>query len=225
MAAKTYRSSNTAVNGFGELIEADATAATVLAGWIVGTSGAGLTASMLWGTEQANALFTSNSTTPKPGTPASGNGYRSTTPISGTFDNANWVFNIAVRSVTAAYTGTGRVRIRVFRSVNADGSAATELTGATQVGTTVGPGSTTVDATSIVTWAPGAAFTFNNEYLFVTVAWETVTASGGTTQDADLRTGQSAAGTRFVTANFTATKIRRQQRMRSEVAIMRSSLR
>lgn len=187
------------------LATTDQGAATLATGWTVGKNATGLSSEMAAGLEQASGTFSSNATTPKPAgfTPGTnGNALVYGVALNGIFDNGNWTFTFAWRSVSTAHTGTLRVRIRVFRGPNADGTGATEITGATQVGTTSGAGSTTVDVISTVTWAPGAALTFNNEYLFIAVAMEVVTASGSNTADALLRTGTSTTGSRILTPNL-----------------------
>jgi hypothetical protein len=207
MAAKTFRLANAAVNGFGRLLESDQTAATTATGWTVGKTAAANDSDMIWGTERAANTFSTEAGTPKPPVLAATNALRSDTQITGEFANANWSIVIAFRSVTVAYSGTIRARARVFRSVNADGSGATEITGSTQVGTTTGAGSTSADTTSTITWAPGAAFTLNGEYLFIVLACEIVTASGSNTADALLRTGTTTTGVRIVTSNMATLDI------------------
>lgn len=202
MAAKTFRLANAAVNGFGRLLEADQTAATTATGWTVGKIATANDSTMVWGTENATGTFSTEAGTPKPPALAAGNALRSDTPLTGEFAAAAWSIVVAFRSVSTAYTGTIRARARVFRSVNADGSGATEITAATQVGSTSGAGSTTVDSTSTITWTPAAAFTLNNEYLFIVLACEIVTASGSNTADALLRTGTTTTGVRIVTSNM-----------------------
>lgn len=206
MAVKTYRLANSLVNNFGELIEADQTAATLATGWTVGKTATLFSSEMDIGVEQSTGTFSATSSLAKPSgllTGASANAFRTTTPLTGEFANTNWSIVTAFRSVSTAYTGTIRTRVRIYKSVNADGSGATELTGAILVGTTSGVGSTTVDSTSTVTFSPGSIIVLNNEYLFIVVACEIVTASGSNTADALIRTGQSAGGSRFVTSNFT----------------------
>ena len=202
MAAKTFRLANAAVNGFGRLLEADQTAATTATGWTVGKIATANDSTMVWGTENATGTFSTEAGTPKPPALAAGNALRSDTPITGEFAAAAWSIVVAFRSVSTAYTGTIRARARVFRSVNADGSGATEITAATQVGSTSGAGSTTVDSTSTITWTPAASFILNNEYLFIVLACEIVTASGSNTADALLRTGTTTTGVRIVTSNM-----------------------
>lgn len=204
MAAITFRLANVTVNGNLQLVDGtDQTAATLATGWTLGKSSAALTSEMVVGSESASGNFTSNSTTPKPGTVGT-NAFRSQNPYHGSIDTTAWSIVVAFRSVSTAYSGTIRARCRVFASANADGSGARELTGSTQVGSTTGAGSTSADTTSTVSWTPGAIIELNNEYIFITVACEIVTASGSNTADALLRTGTSTTGTRVVTGNFTA---------------------
>lgn len=214
MAALSFRLFNANAGGggvFTQLQEANATAATSGTGWTVAKSAANTSAEMATGTEQASTTFTANAGAPKPGTPvgASGNAFRTEITYNGTFDNANWSIQVAFRSVTVAYSGTIRARMRIFRGGNPDGSGATELTSATLAGTTSAAGSTSADTTSTVTWTPGGTVTVTSEYLFFTVACEIITASGSNTADALIRTGSATTptGTVVTTANFTSVAV------------------
>ena len=74
------------------------------------------------------------------------------------------------------------MRMRVF-SGRTPRSGATELTGATQIGTTVAAAlSTTADQTSVVTGVRHD-HRLNNEYLFFVLAWEITTAGGTNAAD------------------------------------------
>lgn len=206
MTQLNFRVQNALAGTFRAMDEADAAAATV-GGWKVGKSSAGTSSELTVGTESTG--FTSNTTTPKPTglvTGSSPNAWRSVNPYSGSFDTTAWSIKVAVRSVSNAFSGAGRARVRVFASANADGTGARELTAATQVGTTAGPGSTSADVISTVTWTPAAAINLSNEYIFIAVAWEIVTASGSNNADADIRTGSSGTttGSNILTGNFTA---------------------
>lgn len=201
MAAKTFFIVNAAVNGFGTLSETDPGASTTGTGWISGKTAAGVFSALLFGTERAAATFSATdylvTTHPNPG---SGDSWRSSTTINGSFANANWVFTFPVRAVTSASTQRGRVKCRVWKSVNADGSSATELTASTQTGTTITAISTSADNSSVVTWAPGGVVTLTNEYLFIQCEWEITTAGGTTGADIDFRAGTAAT---MVTSDFT----------------------
>lgn len=207
MAAKTYRITGALDGNFGGLAEADQTAASG-DGWKVAKTTSGNSAEYQAG-QAANISFTSQTTTPKPasfvtGSPA--NALKIPTALTGVFSSGSWVFTFAVRAGVAS-SQAGRMRMRVFKSANANGSGATELTGSTQVGTTSAALSTSADVTTVVTWSPGTTITLNNEYLFFVIAWEITTASGSNTANVLIRTGQSAAGSRLVTPSFAATDV------------------
>ena len=104
--------------------------------------------------------------------------WRSENTFTGAFANTNWTFAFRLRAVTRAGSQTGAVKIRVWRSTNANGTGATQLTSAVLTGTTTAVLSTTVSATSTVTWTPGATQTLNNEYLWVQCEWN-IGATGG----------------------------------------------
>ena len=204
MAVKTYRLAATVVNNFGELVESDQSLATQATGWQMAKLASPQSSEMDVSVE--NTVFSSNATTAKPSgliTGTTANALRTTTALKGTFAATSWTIAVVLRSVTAA-GGTVRVRMRVYKSANADGTGATELTGSTQVGTTTGALSTTADQTSTVTWSPGTTIFLNNEYLFFALALEVVTAGGSNSSDADLRIGSSTTGTRVVTPDYVA---------------------
>lgn len=205
MAQLNFRVQNALAGTFRAMDEVDAAAATV-GGWKMGKSSAGLSAELTVGTE--STTFSNQLSFPKPNgliTGASPNAWRSVNTYTGTFAAAAWSIKVAVRSVNNAFSGSCRARVRVFASVNADGSSARELTTATQFGPAVGPGSTSADVVSTITWTPGSTITLNNEYIFVAVAWEIITASGNNNADADIRTGSASVitGSNILTSDFT----------------------
>lgn len=208
MPAITLRLGAGADGNFAAMDENDQAAASRTDGWTVGKVATAFSAEYDQGTKQATGAFTSQGTTAKPAsflTGATANAFKSAVKYNGSFDTSNWVMTFAVRA-SVVNAQTGRMRARVFTSPNADGSGATERTGATQVGTTSAVPSTTADVTTVVTWTPGASFNLHNEFIFIVIAWETVVAGGSNTADILLRTGQSATGTRIVTGTFTAAK-------------------
>jgi hypothetical protein len=239
MAIKTFRVPATSVttswsDAGAILTESDVTAANRTDHWIVAKVAAGNSASFTDQQGVASTNFTSESTNPKPastdihgGNPATG--FVTPAALTGIFAATAWTFTFAVRAGTAS-SQAGRIRMRVFKSTSAvDGgvSGFTELTGAVQVGTTSSALSTTADVTSVVTWSPGS-LTLSSEYLFFIIAWEITTASGSNSGDVQIRTGQAAGGSRFVTPDFApgvAGAVKHQQQMRSEVAVMRGALR
>lgn len=206
MAAITLRLQSGADGNFAAANETDQTAATRTDGWTVGKVATAFSAEFDAGTKQATGAFTAQGTTAKPAsflTGTTANAIKSAATYRGDLAATAWTLTFAVRA-TVVSAQTGRIRCRVFASKNADGSSARELTAATQVGTTSAVLSTSADVTSVVTWTPAAAIFLNDEYIFIVIAWETVTAGGSNTADVQLRTGQSAGGTRIVTSNYVA---------------------
>lgn len=180
----------------------DQTAASRTDGWTVAKTAAGNASDFDAGTKQLATSFATASGKPSAiliGTTA--NAFKTPAVLNGGFVAGAWILSFAVRAVTLS-AQAGRARVRVYKGSAADGSNAVELTSGTQVGSTTGTLSTTVDVVSTVTWVPGA-ITLNNEYLFFVVAWEITTQSGSTSADVVLRTGQAAAGTGVVTSSFT----------------------
>lgn len=201
MAVRTFRVGVGADGNFGALAEADQTAASRADGWTVAKIAATNQSDFDQGTKQTSGTFAISAKPASFLTGTTANAFKTPVALSGTFANTAWTFTFAVRAVTAS-AQAGRIRMRVFRSVNADGSSATEITGSTQVGTTSAALSTSADATSVVTWSPGATVVLTNAYLFFVLAWEITTASGSNSGDVVIRTGQSAAGSRLVTPDF-----------------------
>ena len=111
----------------------------------------------------------------------------------GTFAAGAWTLNLVMRAATV--TLTGRLQMRVWASVNADGSAARELTSAVLVGQINIMSATGVNYASGLTWSPGA-ITLSNEYLFFQFEWQETTAG----------TSNSSANTYFQgTSSITST--------------------
>lgn len=200
-----YMTSSLAGTAHQEMAQAAPAAAlaTPAVGWITATNGASLFAHFDAQSEVARTLFTAGA---KPATTintgaGAGNGWRSTSPYTGTFQAGTWTLTMTVRSVTAAYTGRFRIRGRLYRATGADGTGASDIAGGADVvsATTTANLSTTVDTALTLSFTVGQT-TFASEYVFVTLAAETVTAGGGTTQDANLRVGSGLS--QLVTTTF-----------------------
>jgi hypothetical protein len=209
MATKNFRVTGTNVpidNNLGRLDESDQTAANRADGWTQGTKAAAQMSPFDAGTKQASTTFAST-TQPASfvnGSNATANAFKTMYPLNGTFDVGNWVFTFAVRAASSATGQCGRIRLRVFKSTSYNGSVSpTELTAATQIGTTTTALSTSADRTSVVTWAPGTTIVLNNEFLFFVVAWEVTTAATNANADVLIRSGQSAGGSFLTTPNYT----------------------
>jgi hypothetical protein len=192
VAVKTWYATNTLVSNHQELSEtspgADATSSPAV-GWVVGTTAPTVYAEFDGGTKQANSTF---SATARPdGTiNTAGDCLRTANTYRGTFTAGNWTIDFAVIGVTNSGAQDGRARFRLFRSANADGSSATEITAGVQTGSTLTNISTS-QVKSSVTFNPGA-FSLTNEYLFIQVGWEITGAGGMTTTDVVMRVGTTA---------------------------------
>jgi hypothetical protein len=206
MAALTWYVTNNLASVHQEMTEtvpgAEATASPQT-GWIVGT-GATLHSPFVAQTNQALATFVD--TNPPDGSinTSAGDCWRTTNTYSGSFVSASWNVHFACRGVTQAGTQDGRVRCRLFRGANADGSGATEITAAQQLCTLVTNLLSTTTQTSTGTFNPGA-FSVSDEYIFVQLAWERTGAGGMTTTDVAMRIGVTT-GSRVISADFTPQK-------------------
>lgn len=205
MAAKTLYLTTSEVDNWCSLSESAQTAATTASGWTVST-GATNHSELESGVERAASTFTGTTVPDGSLDSTLGDAFRAG-PFTGNFANANWTFQFAVRAVTNGGAQDGRIRFRLFKGPNADGSSATEITAAQQQASEVLNVATGADSNSTLTFNPGA-FSVENDYLFVQVAWERTGAGGMTNADVLLRTGSSGpAGTHIVTADFSATTV------------------
>lgn len=125
--------------------------------------------------------------------PTKGTGATSTTagdsfvagPFTGTFAATNWQLDYQMRADTAG--AKGQIRCRVWKSVNADGTSATELTSGALVGTNVTL-SASGDTNSGITWSPGA-LVFTNEYIFFQIEWQETVAGTSASDNVKFRVG------------------------------------
>lgn len=192
-AAITWYATNSKVSVHTGMSEtspgADATASPV-AGWIVST-GATNHSAFFAQVERADTTFAN--TTPPSGTIDTTNGdcLRSVNPYTTTFTAGNWNVHFTAIAVTNGGAQDGRMRCRLFKSANANGSGATEITAAHQQGGLVTNLATSAQQTSTATFNPGA-FSVNNEYIFVQLAWERTGAGGMTSADVNMRIGTTA---------------------------------
>jgi hypothetical protein len=207
VAALTFFMTSSLVSVHQEMSETDPGTeayASPVTGWIVST-GTTNRSHLAAQVEQAAATFVD--TAPPDGSidTTTGDCLRSTLAYTGDFADANWVLSLCVRANTNGGTQDGLGYCRLFRGANADGSSATEITAAAQASTAVDNLTTSATLTGTVTFNPGA-FSVAGEYLFLQLAWGRTGAGGMTSADVNFRVGNaSGAGTRCVTANFTAT--------------------
>jgi hypothetical protein len=204
MAAINLYLANATSDSWRRLSESTQTAATINDGWVVGTGSTNHSAYFV-GVERAASTFAD--TNPPDGSLDTTNfdAFRSENPYTGTFASGNWEFHFVVRSVTSTTGQDGRIRFRLFKA-DANGGNAVEITGSQQQGSLITDVDSGTDEDSTLTFNPGA-FSIDNQYLFVQVAWERTGAATMSTADVNWRTGSStSAGTRIVTADFTPTR-------------------
>ena len=170
---------------------ATATAAT---GWIVSTTAPTAYSYVNIATERSAGTFGGSSLIDAASGPgATAQCWRSPTAYTGTFAATDWTFAWFMRRDTAGGTADGRVRMRVWKSVNADGSSPTELTSSTQVGATCTNIGISAKNSSI-TWSPGSV-ALTAEYLFFMLEWEITGAGGASTDDVHFQIGTSKVTT------------------------------
>lgn len=206
MATQTHYLTNTLVGGWQSMSTttpgSDAYASPVT-GWIVGstTPGSNLYSSFAPATERAEATF---------GATAQPDGSLDTSLKDalyidpgggGDYASGNWTVNGVVRANTNGGAQDGRLRYRLFKA-DADGTSATEITAAAQLGVTLTNVSNAADFNSSVTFNPGAFSVTASQRLFIQLAWERTGAGGMTTADINFRIGTNS--TRVVTSDFTA---------------------
>src|SRR5262245_60718281 len=153
MPTKTWYATSSLVSVHQEMSETDPGTeafASPVTGWVVGTTGSG---SGAFNSQTESSTFSGTNPDGSIDT-ATGDCLRTTNPYTGDFASGNWTVNFCVRSNTAV-AGQGRADVRLFRSANADGSGATQITSAAQTGSTI-TSSTSTTTNSSVTFNPGA---------------------------------------------------------------------
>lgn len=159
--------------------------ATTATGWTSAKIASGNYSLMLYGTERASGTF---GTTAQPASaPTTNDCWRSENKLSGTFDSGTWNFTVSVIAVSAGGAQDGRIRIRAWRSPNADGSGAVEITAGAVQGSIVTNLATATAQHSTGSFSPGA-ITLDEEYLFLQAAWEITGAGSSNSQDVLIRT-------------------------------------
>lgn len=204
MPAKTWYLTNASVSVGSDLSETDPGAEAYrspVTGWIVGT-GATNHSEYENDAERASSTFTGTTVPDGSLDTVLGDFWVSPAPITGSFDAGNWNVHFACRANNNGGAQDGRMRCRLFRGPNQDGSGATEITAAQQQGGLVTNLATSATQVSTATFDPGA-FSVTNEYIFIQLAWERTGAGGMTTADVNVRIGNgSGTGSRVITANL-----------------------
>ncbi|HEY6022398.1 MAG TPA: hypothetical protein VIY48_21825 [Candidatus Paceibacterota bacterium] len=148
--------------------------AATLTGWTVAGRAVGDFARMAYNLERGAGTF--SSTAQPSGAPnnavetGAGDCFR-IGPLTGSFPAGDWNFSFAVRADSLGGTQDGRMNVRVWRSANADGSSATEITAGATALSTVTNLTTSASQNSTGTVTLGAV-SLTNEYLFIQLAWE-----------------------------------------------------
>lgn len=132
--------------------------------------------------------------------------WRISAQTTGQFSTGTWYSSLSVIAVTAGTTHDGRAMFRVWRSANADGTSATEVTSSIMTGSLIANLTTTVAQSSVASFNLAAASNVTNEYLFMQVAWQRTGAGGSTTNDVLVRLGNmtSTNGSGLVTSAFSS---------------------
>lgn len=151
-----------------------------------------------YATMQTSAPASTFTSTVQPASPlGTEDSFRSESPISGVFVAGLWSFAVHAISVNANYNGTGKVRFRLWKSANANGASATEITTSVAEGTVGNLTTAASSPTSFSSTFPTVAF--SNQYLFLQVGFQIVSATGNTANsDVAIITGNSA----IQTSNF-----------------------
>lgn len=149
---------------------ADATLAT---GWCVTGLAAGQYARMAGGVKRLASTFSGTAQPSSGPDSALKDCWRSENKLTVTIPAGDWTIPVPlIAESTSAEGANVRVRIRLWSSVNADGSAATELTAGAVVGTSVTTLQSEAASISTATITLGAV-SFTAQYLFLQVALET----------------------------------------------------
>lgn len=171
---------------------------------VTGTGWTGDTATgyslQIYGTKRASSTF--GATALPNASPVLTDCWRSLNTYSGTFAAGTWALGVTLSS--AVNNGqTAAARFRVWRSANADGSGATEITSGAVEGTAVAVDSG--NNLSTVTTGSLAAATLTNEYLFLQIALH-ITIAGAAASDTNVSVWSGGVGaTAITTPNFTPT--------------------
>jgi hypothetical protein len=122
-------------------------------------------------------------------------------PFTGTLQAEPFVINISSRVVNG--TGTrGNYRFRIWKSANADGSSATEITSGVITSANMNLSATATDFPCLCTFTPSSPVSLSNEYIFIQTEWqETVVAAAGA--DLRLRTNTAWIGLPTIVAGST----------------------
>lgn len=185
-----FRDTTATGSNFGKMTKDDSSGISIAmtgTGWTVATFGAGTSRNLQYGAEVTGFAVVSPEVVP-PDNATLKNCWRSEAKLTGTFPAGDWTFAAWVKAVTAGGAMDGHMVFRLYRSVNADGSSATEITSADQACGDVTNLTTTTEQLTDKTIALQAV-TVAAEYLFVSMSWHITGAGGGATHDCLIEIG------------------------------------
>ncbi len=182
-------------------------ASTSTTGWTTNSNASGVYSRQTYNVEVPSANFTS--TAQPSGAPVNSaqDCWRISAATTGDFSAGTWYSSISVIAVTQGSNDRGRAYSRLWRSANADGTSATEITQGGMLGSIFATGLSTTVAQSSSASTQVAAFSLSNEYLFLQLAWQVTLAGGGASNDVLIRYGSLAQtnGSGLITTSFAAT--------------------
>jgi hypothetical protein len=150
------------------------TTATTTTGWDVTGLGANQFALMDFNSERAAGAFAGTAPSAGPNNTL-GDCVRSESAYTGSFAGGTWTLTVPMVADSAAGAGL-RIRAKLWRSANQDGSSATQITAGWVDGTDVTDLQTGTPQNSVVSFTGLSAVTMTNEYLFVQILCEVVPA-------------------------------------------------
>lgn len=149
------------------------TASTSTTGWTVGTTAANRYSRITYNAEITATNFTATAQPSGAPTGSAQDCFRTSAATTGQFSAGTWYSSISVLAVSSGGVQDGRALFRIWRSANADGTSATELTQGAMIGSVVTDLSTTAAQSSSASTQIGTS-NLTNEFLFMQVAWETL---------------------------------------------------
>lgn len=198
MAALTLYGNNGSLGtGYNTMSLTDAGGINLAQGWTVGTTAAGNYSVLQGNTNRAAATFAGTA----PST-FSQYGYRTDFPISGAFANTDWTAVLSGRSGATYYDMQGKIGFKLWRSSNANGSGATQITAGWNMSEIITFSSINQIITKTFAWSPGAIVTLSNEYLWWEILWEITTAAANSAAVVYCPE-QAAANNALTTPDFT----------------------
>uniref|UniRef100_A0A7C3SJV7 Uncharacterized protein n=1 Tax=Desulfobacca acetoxidans TaxID=60893 RepID=A0A7C3SJV7_9BACT len=129
-------------------------------------------------------------------------GYRTANPLSGQYAAGSWTLYGKVKCNTY-YAQKGRGKFRLWRSANADGANAVQITPGWQQSAQIGFTAANQYQTFSIAWTAGSAVTLTDEYLFLEIEWS-AEVSGGNNAAAVYWVHNEGTAERLETPAFTA---------------------